>query len=521
MKKFTFVVLSALLLLLLGCRTENLTDNETPVSRSSSDFQKTVKLKDAFPFKEFIEKNKINSGSVYSKGKEQFYSSLSDETEVLIIAKDPVVSYSTVVSYPDHSSDVLVYTEDNENRSFGFIAKHIPADPNKNYLIEDFTGTVEYRTMDGVLMGTKELLKGTPLPSKPKTNNTAKASCSYSLNLVEVNCHAGNHTPDQYSQCPLAADEKPYYILEIIETCPKSDPAPLSLPDMGLYGGGGGSNGGGNSGGVPVDTLPQDAFNLFLSKAGYPDLTPEQYAYVQNHQYAGSFLLGYLGVIFSDNNRQLILWAIDYLRMNNTFNTTDYQATKKIEPFINFAQQFFTDNPNVAWNEFQSLFINDDGSLKIKFNTNVSNNSMVFNNMTDFKNYITNFKNSFIFESAELESVNNTTVTKFKAKFDIVVPVYLNVHAKSILENPNTVTSEFDLLEVSSFKSGITTFLTWNQDSYGHTVNGHVVEIKLNGHFDIGVKIGELDFTYADSYIIKAKYNNITGNAMSISGTSD
>ncbi|MCU7614114.1 hypothetical protein N0B16_06660 [Chryseobacterium sp. GMJ5] len=189
--------------------------------------------------------------------------------------------------------------------------------------------------------------------------------------------------------------------------------------------------------------------------------------------------------------------------------------------FHNWAISFLNENPTTTWEQFQNWFIKADGSPKIIINTNSNSNALTFNNMEEFKNYIVSFKDSFIPDSSSLESINNTNITKFKAKFDILVPVYLNIHAKSILENPNTYATEFDLLEVNSFKSGISTFLTWNQDSYSHNVDGHVVEINLNGHFDIGVKIGDLDFTYADSYIIKAKYNNITGNAMSISGTPD
>ncbi|MEG2509687.1 MAG: hypothetical protein RSA74_09560, partial [Chryseobacterium sp.] len=189
--------------------------------------------------------------------------------------------------------------------------------------------------------------------------------------------------------------------------------------------------------------------------------------------------------------------------------------------FHNWAISFLNENATTTWAQFQNWFIKADGSSKITINTTSNSNALTFNNMVEFKNYITDFKNSFTPDASSFESINNTNITKFKAKFDILAPVYLNIHAKSTLENPNTYATEFELLEVNSFKSGISAFLTWNQDSYGHSVDGHVVEINLNGHFDIGVKIGDLDFTYADSYIIKAKYNNITGNAMSISGTPD
>ncbi|WFB66242.1 hypothetical protein [Chryseobacterium sp. WX] len=91
----------------------------------------------------------------------------------------------------DRSSDVLVYSIDNENKSIGFIAKYKPADLTKNYQIDNFTGTVEYITLDGRPMGTKELSNGTPLPDKATAAKTSanKMDCSLSIRLIEVECN--------------------------------------------------------------------------------------------------------------------------------------------------------------------------------------------------------------------------------------------------------------------------------------------------------------------------------------------
>ena len=252
----------------------------------------------------------------------------------------------------------------------------------------------------------------------------------------------------------------------------------------------------------------------------------DQNRFISWEEFKNSYIMN-AGFISYINTLPMSLKQVIYNQSNQEFlyglNTyySSQTNSQQAQNFINWALQFKAGNTATTWAQFQNWFIKADGSSKITINTTSNSNALTFNNMVEFKNYITGFKNSFTPDASSFESINNTNITKFKAKFDILAPVYLNIHAKSTLEDPNTYATEFDLLEVNSFKSGISAFLTWNQDSYGHSVDGHVVEINLNGHFDIGVKIGDLDFTYADSYIIKAKYNNITGNAMSISGTPD
>ena len=66
------------------------------------------------------------------------FSALSDESTVTIIVQNNVTSYSTVIRHLDRSSDVLVYSIDNENKSIGFTAKYTPEDRTKNYHIDNF-----------------------------------------------------------------------------------------------------------------------------------------------------------------------------------------------------------------------------------------------------------------------------------------------------------------------------------------------------------------------------------------------
>ena len=217
-------------------------------------------------------------------------------------------------------------------------------------------------------------------------------------------------------------------------------------------------------------------------------------------------------------------WALyNSLSAENKFKCYQALLLSSDTSYVNFSIDFFSSNPTVTIQQFQHWFLNSNGTPKIKFNNPSSNGSvLVLSNMLEFKNFVETLKNPIIFEGSDIESINsNTKITKFKAKFAMAIPVYLNVHAKSVLENPNTSAIEFDLQEVNSFKSGVSAFLTWNQDSYDHNVTNNVAQINLNGHFDIGVKIGDFDFTYTETYLIKAKYNTVNGNAISISGAAE
>ncbi|MDR6369684.1 hypothetical protein J2795_000079 [Chryseobacterium bernardetii] len=128
MKKLNLLMLLALTLLMFGCRTELSNDIEN--NATQSDFRKTIKLKEALAFKNYLTEIKNNPSNFYSKN-EDFFSSLSDDATVTVITQNNVTSYSTVVRHLERSSDVLVYSVDNENKSIGFTAKYKPADFNK------------------------------------------------------------------------------------------------------------------------------------------------------------------------------------------------------------------------------------------------------------------------------------------------------------------------------------------------------------------------------------------------------
>ncbi|MDR6371294.1 hypothetical protein J2795_002919 [Chryseobacterium bernardetii] len=338
MKKINLLILMAIMSIIFSCRTE--LTNETDTNITQSDFRKTIKLKEALAFKTYI--TGIKNGPPHTHGKkEDCFSSLPDDATVTVITQHNVTSYSTVIRNLDRSSDVLVYSIDNENKSIGFIAKYKPADLTKNYQIDNFTGTVEYTTLDGRPMGTKELSNGAPLPDKATAAKTFanKIDCSLSIRLIEVECNGEHHTPSEYSQC--TASEKPYYVVEITEVCPSGGQPPKGFPNMGMYDGGDSS---GNSGTTTNEMSIQDSFNYMLNEAGFSELSAEEYTYIQNNQYIGGQLLSYFYNNLYGNKDKILHGAIQYLIQNINSNETFIIKWKNFEPMLTFADKFLQEN---------------------------------------------------------------------------------------------------------------------------------------------------------------------------------
>jgi len=340
------------LLFLQGCRTEfeseQITHNDYTPSR------KIVYLKEAGPFKEYIDARKSGSAkNTLSKTGSDLLSVLSDSSKIAVIIKDSIISYSTVIRHPDRSSDVLVYSIDSQQRSIAFRAEYTPTDRTKNYKIDSFTGTVMYETLDGEYMGTLTLKNSIAVPGNTNSYAGKSNECTYELNLVEVRCSENLHNPNQIGGC--TADTKPYYILEMWKKCSSFSVA--QFPNMGAYEGGG-ANGGGSNGEVPVDVPMEDTFNIVLENNDFPPLSPEQYTYIQNHPHTGSVLLGSMGVMFSDNQRRFTLWLIDYLRQNNTWGLSDYEGSMKIVAFSQFGQGYLMGSSDPSlWRQFENWFL--------------------------------------------------------------------------------------------------------------------------------------------------------------------
>lgn len=392
MKNLNFLILMVSLLFLQGCRTEF--ESEQTIHNNYTPSRKIVSLKEAGPFKEYIDARKSGSAkNTLSKTGSDLLSVLSDNSKIAVIIKDSIISYSTVIRYPDRSSDVLVYSIDSQQRSIAFRAEYTPADRTKNYKIDSFTGTVMYETLDGEYMGTFELKNSIAVPGSGNKSNYAGKSndCTYELNLVEVRCSEDLHNPNQIGGC--TADTKPYYILEMWKKCSSFSVA--QLPNMGAYEGGG-ANGGGGNGEVPVDVPMEVTFNIVLENNDFPPLSPEQYAYIQNHPHTGSVLLGSMGVMFSENQRRFTLWLIDYLRQNNTWGLSDFEGSMKIVAFSQFGQGYLMGSSDPSlWRQFENWFLTksegDDGEYVENIEDILSNLTYQTRQMPTYSQFVSAF----------------------------------------------------------------------------------------------------------------------------------
>ncbi|KYH06739.1 hypothetical protein A1704_22480 [Chryseobacterium cucumeris] len=505
MKKTKLLMLMALAFFLFGCRTE-LSDNfDSHISQS--DYRKTVKLKEALAFKNYLTEAKSNPSQVYNKNAD-FFSALSDESTVTIIVQNNVTSYSTVIRHLDRSSDVLVYSIDNENKSIGFTAKYTPEDRTKNYHIDNFTGTVEFTAMDGKPMGVKELSNGTPLPDKvtaSKNSMNKAGDCSFSIRLIEVECNGEHHSPSQIAQC--TASQKPYYIVEITEVCSGGGQPPKGFPNMGTYDGGGSSTGGGTTNEMTI----QDSFNYMLGEAGFPELSPDEYAYIQNNQYFGGQLLSYFYNNINQNNSQFLHWSINY--------------------FKNYADPNIS--PNAAYKQFQNWFLNSDGTPKIHFDNSLnSNNTEHYNSWQEFFNTQNNgfTMGNSLFElgindnNAETGDPYPITNSRVKLRFMKFNDSGVSIKVRSY----NLGTSSFNIHDIVMNQYGITSLWSFVYEDpnnkwdgpFPYVSNGNVyAKININIIVKKGVSIQGLNVTIDTpikiTIIINPNNGNIIGSTFS------
>ena len=75
-----------------------------------------------------------------------------------------------------------------------------------------------------------------------------------------------------------------------------------------------------------------------LNEAGFPELSAEEYTYIQNNQYIGGQLLSYFYNNLNQNNTQLLHWGISYFNSLGNLGTNTNTIWKEFESKLNFAQ---------------------------------------------------------------------------------------------------------------------------------------------------------------------------------------
>ncbi|MGB3607322.1 hypothetical protein [Psychroserpens sp.] len=214
---------------------------------------------------------------------------------------------------------------------------------------------------------------------------------------------------------------------------------------------------------------------------------------------------------------------LDSIEANWLMNTATQAQLAAIADYLNSLDHTVDGNYNqVDIDYLMNSFwfqINNPNSTLTPDNSIDPTTAMHFDSFENFQDFIDSI--SYVDSADEFylyDNQNGTKVTKFKGEFNnsLVIPVYLNVHITSVLNNiSSTFQNEFELDKVNSFISGVTPFTHWEQDSYEYSLNNNITEVTINGHFQFGVVISGFDaLSFTESWIIFVSFNNETGEAI-------
>lgn len=180
-------------------------------------------------------------------------------------------------------------------------------------------------------------------------------------------------------------------------------------------------------------------------------------------------------------------------------------------------------NPDLSFQQVVLDYINQHSEFELEFGNDVTADVNFFelSSISEMDDFLNDFNNSFQFSIGESYTENifgqDLKLTRFKGEFpSTIFPVYLNIDVKSELDDIDTITiDEFNLDTVTSFDSGMTTFVDWVQETYEVTSEGETfVEVTVYGHFDLGFKFfGEI-FIVTESWTIQVVFNKKTGEAI-------
>ena len=308
-------------LLLQGCRSENIMDTNKSEYTYTHIVSKEVKsLKDVPIFKAFIDDNK-NEGQLKSLSKK-----ISGENNIVVIIKKPNrVSYSTIILSGKNSFTILVYCIDDKNNKNAFLAEHNSKNELKEINLNNFTGNIFYKKMNGESLGKINMINGQPEITSRNTK-TSTVDCYYEPTLTAIRCTAGgNHYPGQV--CGGTADQQPYWDVSFSLKCQQTQDQLYNDIGGGDYG----------SGSNPALTLfGADAINYMLSQIGMTHLNPDQYSFLTSHP----TIADYFKTFFWGGNQNIdganfLYWGINFFMQNS--NTT-------IEQFQNWFIDYAPDN---------------------------------------------------------------------------------------------------------------------------------------------------------------------------------
>lgn len=306
MKKIISLMLLALVFLLFNCRSENILINEDSSNASYITSELSTgkyHIKDVPDFNNFIKTEFSKTDLSYKLAK-----TFSDEKTVFVLVNmdKTSVSYSTILKNNGNNSfTVLIYTVNND-QPVALTAEYIPASENENYEMYNFTGTVQYKSLDNVDLGSAIFEEGMPKQSIASNNSSGKMSCVYETLVGAVRCKEALHHLPGEPGCLAQGDNMPYYTTTTIMKCFNDGTQNIIYND-------GGYGGGGNPGDLP----PPELFHALKNIPGYTALSGEIKSYI-------------IGL---------------------------YSLTADIE-FAKFAANVFITNPTTTFTQFENWFLN-------------------------------------------------------------------------------------------------------------------------------------------------------------------
>ncbi len=214
------------------------------------------------------------------------------------------------------------------------------------------------------------------------------------------------------------------------------------------------------------------------------------------------------------------------LDLQNFFQTNGY--TNDNENFASELINTLMEHPTFSFNEvveqyFMDLLGNDVSIVDSEDNQFFLN----FDTVEEFEVFMNEFRNSITVDSNDFNPlINNqdgTTIINFKARFNTILPLYLNVNVKATLDDPSTSTvNEFEIDTVSSFMSGATLAIEWEQVSFFvSSVNDPFIEVTIQAKMNVGFILGGFDLSYKENWTAIIVINKNTGEAVDIDASSD
>ena len=378
----TVLLLMFSALLLIGCRDETVSivkQEHSEITKLSSGY---YTMQQTPVFKNFLDKEYLKISKIINLKNKNAKLSQSDQ-QIYVVSKDDKTSYSTKINKTSTGFDILVYTIVGEKESF-FVAEFVSDDKNSGDSINNFTGNVKYRTLDGKIVGDLYFKNGRPESQNSRTQRTA--GCTTTTITVAISCTSQEHHMP-WETCYLS-EGRAYYEVTAVTLC-NEDYQDSLYNDL---------SGGGYFGGYD---------------GGY-DSSGERPLY------------GLKGVLATNIEMQTLFNNLStdkkFFIINN-FNTTEDQE------FAFFSINFFSQNPNTTIEQFQNWFIEGDQDfnrdlLKMIVENNHKipqytssdfpgmNNGMPYNWWND-ENYLNNMSLGF----------NNINLTKEEKKMCALFPL--------------------------------------------------------------------------------------------------